>query len=301
MPTVLVVDDSPVDRRLVTGLLEKNSDLTVEATENGASALERMKESLPELIVTDMQMPDMSGLDLVVTTRLQYPDIPIVLMTAHGSESLAVAALEQGAASYVPKSELADKLCDTVDEVLTATRRGQSYEKLIGCLKRTDFSYELSSDVSLIDPLVEMVQEMVSGMTLCDFNGRVRLGIALKEALLNAFYHGILEISVEEMQAGGKDRQRALVEKRRSDSQFRDRKVFVDVEINRDEANFVIRDEGKGFDVSTVPERNDPHSIESKGGRGLGLIMSFMDEVRFNEQGNQISMTKRRSTSMAGQ
>lgn len=300
MPKVLVVDDSPVDLRLVKGLLEKESSLTVECSESGEAALQRMSESLPELVLTDMQMPDMNGLELVITSRLKYPEVPIVLMTAHGSESLAVEALEQGAASYVPKSRLSEKLLHTVDEVLTCMRAEQKNEKLIGCLKRAVFAYELDSDLALIDPLVETIQEVIAGMNLLGFNERVRLGVAFKEALLNAMFRGNLQLTRREVpdlrKCVGVDEGGNILQQRQADPQFRDRRTRVDVHVDRNEIRFVIGDEGTGFNVDAMPDSKDPRALEPDQGRGLWLISSFMDEVHFNDKGNEVTMIKRRES-----
>ena len=56
---------------------------------------------------------------------------------------------------------------------------------------------------------------------------------------------------------------------------------------------YVIRDEGPGFDPSTLPDPRDPSNLERTAGRGLLLIRTFMDEVTFNKAGNQITMVKR--------
>jgi CheY-like chemotaxis protein len=300
MPKVLVVDDSPVDRQLVRALLEKDPNLTVECFEDGEAALKCMGRSLPELVLTDMQMPDMNGLELVMTTRLQYPEVPIVLMTAHGSESLAVEALEQGAASYVPKSRLSDKLLDTVDEVLTCTRAERKNEKLISCLKRATFAYELDNDLALVDPLVETVQEVIAGMGLLGFNERVRLGVAFKEAVLNGMVRGNLELGREQMpdvrERPSADEQQTPLQSRQSDPRYQDRKVRVDVTVDRDEATLVIGDDGPGFDVSRIPNTEDPQFLEPDQGRGHWLIYTFMDEVRLSDKGNEITLVKRRET-----
>src|SRR5262245_55145793 len=106
MTTVLVVDDSPVDRHLAGKLLEKTAGMTVVYATDGRNALDVMRQTQLDLVLTDMQMPGMDGLELVGEVRSQYPQIPVILMTAHGSEELAVQALQQGASSYVPKRNL---------------------------------------------------------------------------------------------------------------------------------------------------------------------------------------------------
>ena len=66
--------------------------------------------------------------------------------------------------------------------------------------------------------------------------------------------------------------------------------------MSREEATFVIRDEGDGFDASKVPDPGDPDVMEREGGRGLLLVQTFMDDVTFNQAGNQVTMVKRRET-----
>jgi CheY-like chemotaxis protein len=299
MSKVLVVDDSKVDRRLVCEFLRKQSQWTVEDAANGVEALARMKDSVPDLILTDLNMPVMDGLELVTAMREHYPGVPVILITAYGSETLATEALRRGAASYVPKSQLADKLLDTMDEVLSLAHADRTYERLIRCLARTEFTFHLETDPALIDPLVDLVQQVVTGMDFCDFTGRLRIGIALKEALLNALFHGSLEITLEQMeQVEHKlldDRDVSLVEQRRSQSPYRDRRVFVDVRISHDEARFVVRDEGRGFDLASLPDPEAPGALEGEKGRGLSLMRSFMDEMTFNDTGNEVTMVKRRA------
>ena len=106
MATVLVVDDSPVDRRLAGKLLERNSQLAVDYAAHGGEALRQMEQRMPDLVLTDLQMPNMDGLRLVETVRRLYPLVPVIIMTAHGSEDVAVKALMSGAAGFVPKGGL---------------------------------------------------------------------------------------------------------------------------------------------------------------------------------------------------
>jgi CheY-like chemotaxis protein len=297
MPKVLVVDDSGVDRRLVCEFLRKESGWMVQDAANGVEALARMKDAAPDLVLTDLNMPHMDGLELVNAMREHHPGVPVILITAYGSETLATEALKRGAAGYVPKSQLAEKLIETMEEVLALACADRSYERLIHCLARTEFTFLLENDAALIDPLVHLVQQMVAGMQLADFTGRLRIGVALKQALLNALFHGNLEISQQQMaDVQGKllrEGEASLVEARASQPPYRDRRIFVDVKLTPDEARFVVRDQGGGFDVAAVPDPSDPGALEGEKGRGLSLMQTFMDEVTFNDAGNEVTMIKR--------
>ena len=301
MPRVLVVDDSAVDRRFVGGLLTKAGRYQVDFAEDGSQALSHMRQSPPDLIVTDLQMPNRNGLELVAAVRMHHPDVPIILMTGHGSEALAVEALQRGASGYVPKPHLGDRLLEAVDEALSMSKADRTYDRLISCMSKCTFTFELDSDPSLIDPLVDLVQQMVAGMKLTDATGRFRVGAALKEALLNAVYRGNLEISFQDMQAarvsmiegrGSED----LFLKRKSQKPYCDRKVLVDVSLDTNQARFVIRDEGQGFDPASLPPPGQPGSLDPEVGRGLVLMRAFMDDVQYNATGNEVTLVKGRES-----
>ena len=82
----------------------------------GKEALQTLDRELPQLILTDLIMPDMDGLELVQQVRDRFPSIPMILMTAFGSEEAAMRALRAGAANYIPKKDLARDLVETVQE-----------------------------------------------------------------------------------------------------------------------------------------------------------------------------------------
>jgi CheY-like chemotaxis protein len=296
MATVLVVDDSAVDRRLVAGLL-KQVNLQVELAENGKEALECVRSMPVDLVVTDLQMPELDGLGLVRHIRDHGPYLPVILITAHGSEDLAIEALHAGAASYVPKSELAQSLTQVVDEVLALTREDRNYDRLNRCQTRAEFTFLLENDTALVDPIVELVQQVITSLGLCDTTGKLRTGMALQQALTNAIVHGNLELTTEQVlesrEAMVTGSGIGLLAKRKNEPPYRDRRVFVDVRINRDEARFVVRDEGRGFDASQF--RQDGGSdAELKRGRGIRLMRMFMDELTYSELGNEVTMVKRR-------
>src|SRR5947207_14855647 len=133
MATVLVVDDSAVDRRFVGGILSRDGKYKVEFAEDGSQALARIREAEPDLIVTDLQMPNRNGLELVAAVRMHHPGVPIVLMTGHGSEDLAVEALHRGAANYVPKPQLGDRLLEAVEEAPSMAPADRTDERHFAC------------------------------------------------------------------------------------------------------------------------------------------------------------------------
>ncbi len=290
---VLVVDDSPVDRRIAGALVVKGTGRRVVYAAHGAEAMEVLAHEKVGAVLTDMQMPEMNGLELVENIRASYPLVPVVLMTAFGSEELAIKALQCGASNYVPKKLLSKELAETLNRILTAAKTSQRQQRVQKCITDLEVRYALENDPALVPPLVAALQEQVGQLGLCDDTAKIRVGVALEESLLNGLYHGNLEVSSELRQDDG-DAFTELARRRRDEEPFAARRLWVTAKLSRTEAIFVIRDEGNGFDPSKLPDPTDPANLGRIGGRGLLLIRTFMDDVRFNDKGNEITLVKRR-------
>ena len=291
--TVLVVDDSAMDRHLAGAIVQKLEGWQAVFAGNGREALESMGRHSPDLVLTDMLMPEMDGLELVSAIRSTYPLVPVILMTAHGSEDIAIQALQKGAASYVPKKSLARDLAETVEQVMSAAQTTLNQQRIHSSLESLETQFVLDNDTTLIPPLVSYLEESVSKVKLCEPSGLILLGVALHEALTNAIFHGNLELS-SELKESDEKLYYQLARERVQQEPYRDRRVRVVARLNRNEALFSVADEGPGFDPLTLPDPIDPSNLGKVSGRGLLLTSTFMDHVEHNETGNQITMVKRR-------
>lgn len=293
MTTILVVDDSAMDRRLAGGLLEKNSNWEIVYASDGHEAVVALEDHVPDLVVTDLQMPNLNGLELVARVKAEYPLIPVIVMTAQGSEEIAVRALRDGAASYVAKKRLAKDLAETVGQVLTASSRDRSEARLLmRRLERHETVFVLENDLALIAALVHHFQQELTRMRLFPEGECLRAAIALDEALLNAYYHGNLEIESSLREENQQEYFRLAAE-RSQQAPYRERRIRVEAKLSRSQTAYVIRDEGGGFDSSDLPDPRDPANLDRPCGRGVMLMRTFMDEVLYNDAGNEVTLIKR--------
>lgn len=288
MAGILIVDDTAVDRRLAGGLLESDPTLDVSYAKDVQEALAQISNQLPDLVVTDLQMPEYDGLHLVNEINEKFPELPVVLITAHGSENIAAQALASGAASYVPKSDLANSLYETVMYVLSLSRSNSRNRKLMSCARKTDFEFSLDNDIELIEPLIDMVQEIVASQEILSQRCQVQLGVALENALTNAMFRGNLAMSREEFPVLSRE---AIANRSRTEP-YKDRKVSFHALITQDKVEFHVKDEGDGFDTTNLPEASNPESFRDGVGRGLVLIQAFMDEVNYEDSGRSLGMSK---------
>ncbi|MEM7413225.1 MAG: diguanylate cyclase [Myxococcota bacterium] len=125
---VVCVDDSRLTRALVQDALEGRVQL--ECHESAESALASIERVTPDLILSDLQMEGMSGLDLLDRVRRSVPDVPFVLLTAHASVESAVQALRRGATDYLEKPVQQEHLVALVERLLSHQRLVRDNERL---------------------------------------------------------------------------------------------------------------------------------------------------------------------------
>lgn len=291
MPSVLVVDDSATDRVLAGRLLQLEQDFDVSYATNGREALDSVRARVPDLIVSDLQMPEMNGLELVEAVRRDFPAVPVVLMTARGSEEIAAEALRRGAASYVPKVSLGDDLRPTVHRILTAAHADRMHSRLMHSLEECECRFRLRNDPELIEPLIAHFQEMLRCLPLGDEAERLRVGEAVKQAVWIAHAHGNLELPLA---ADLTDRRfRELTAERRREAPFSARTLLVTASVSADHAIFTVHHDGPGIDVSAFPTSFDAAAVDHAWLSGFVFIPTVMDDVRYEDDGRAICLLKK--------
>ena len=116
MSRVLVIDDDASLRFTLEAVLS-DAGLVVEACDGGASGLAAFELHGADVVLTDLAMPEMDGMQVLERMRASDPSVPVLMLTAHGSERVAVAAMKAGAFDYIPKPF-------DPDELVLAVRRG---------------------------------------------------------------------------------------------------------------------------------------------------------------------------------
>jgi len=117
---ILVVEDSPTMRRIIKNTLKRIGYDEVEEAEDGVQALATLGNTPIDFIVTDWNMPKMSGLDFIkrVKSNQEYKHVPILMVTTRSVEQDVLEAFEAGAASYIVKPFTPDVLKEKMDSIL---------------------------------------------------------------------------------------------------------------------------------------------------------------------------------------
>lgn len=127
--SVLVVDDEPVVRSFLVRVLEQEG-YVVQAAHNGREALRRLEESPFDVLLTDIKMDQLDGVQLLARTRDRYPDIAVILLTGHATVQSAVEALRLGAHDYLLKPAKNEDILAAVASGLEARARQRRTTRL---------------------------------------------------------------------------------------------------------------------------------------------------------------------------
>jgi len=298
MAEILLIDDSEFDRKLVLSLLAKEPDWNGTGCRCGEEALQLMEQQSFDLVITDLKMPGIDGLQVIKEINEHFATVPVILITSFGNEDVALQALQQGAANYIPKRSIAERLADSVKTVLSAARRDRQRDGAQSYVAEQTLNFQLPSDREAVPGVVAWMQDLATENRIVEDADAVRLGVALEEALLNAIIHGNLEVGSQHREGDGLLFEE-FIELHMTQEPFRSRQVNLSVKIDKTSASFQVTDEGPGFNISDIPDPTDPENLLRPSGRGLLLMHAFMDEVKFNEQGNSVTLVRRRSVPAA--
>ena len=113
----LVVDDSGTMRQLIVMTLHKMGGTSIKDATNGKVGLEKLETSMPDIVLTDIDMPEMNGLEFIEHARAKYASLPIVILSTHGDDATRDKGLVLGANDYLTKPLSGTKLMDVLEKL----------------------------------------------------------------------------------------------------------------------------------------------------------------------------------------
>jgi two-component system NtrC family response regulator len=178
METILIVDDEK-NYPLILGAVLEEEGFEILAANSGHEALEILESSGVDLVLTDMKMPSMDGIELLEKIKLKDPDLPVIMMTAHGTVDKAVEAMQKGAYSYILKPFDNQRLVIYVNKAISmyrvvkenrqlrdAVKSHYSFGNIIGKSKAMQDVYETIRKVAPTNATVLIEGESGTGKEL---------------------------------------------------------------------------------------------------------------------------------------
>lgn len=288
---ILIADDNMDVLKQLRDFLEGEKIEVVEA-HDGDEALNVYKEREDiEGVISALTMPKMGGIELLKELKALNGALPFVLISRHGDADNILTSLNLGACDFLTKPLQTPDLYRSLNKIMTL-REDSRFS--VFCLEHSIFesrTLEIQNDFEYINRIVSFMTRNLPAYGILSEEDIFTMNIILSEALENAIFHGNLEIS-SALKNDKFEKFREEGERRRKIDPYLMRRVHITYEISRNSVKFMIRDEGRGFDYTKIPDPKDPENLFKVSGRGILLIMNFMDEVFWNERGNEITMVR---------
>lgn len=191
---ILTVDDHPMFREGVAAVIQTQADMElVGEASNGAEAIETYSRLRPDVTLMDLQMPDMSGIDVIKAIRLNHSEARILILTTYSGDINAVRALKAGAYGYLLKSSLRRELLDAIRTVHGGRKRIPS-----------DIASEIAEHAGG-DELSEREMEILGRLAAGGSNKQIAVRLGISEQTVKAHMKNILA------KLGAQDRTQAVM------------------------------------------------------------------------------------------
>jgi DNA-binding response OmpR family regulator len=295
---ILVIDDDQGVLDMMQSALA-HYGMQVHAYPDAGQAIELLQNpSAPafDLVISDINMKGLDGFDVIHKVKATQPHLPVVLMTGQASVEYAIRAMHLGASNLFVKPLAIRELVQSVFHLVDMHRDFRLADDGLRGLVNERRHFLFRSDELDVPSLVRHLTDRLVPMGFASFNNVDVLAMAIHEALANALEHGNLELesSLKSDLFAKEDPYALLRAARMADPVYAGRLIEVRLAMDTERFEVEISDEGQGFDASQMKPLPKGSDMSSHCGRGMPLILLVMDEVHFNEKGNQIRMVLRR-------
>jgi len=295
--SILIVDDEEIIRNVLRRKLEQTTSYTVLTADDGVVALDMFKRQPVDLVISDLLMKEMNGIELLRHLKRIEPGIPVIIITGYGTLDDAIEAIHLGAEDFIKKPFDINEVLDTIDKTFRKLAEEADQREVIKYIAHEDIKLAIPNQFDLLNTVINYIFSHLRARWLVSDEDLHDVKVCLYEALTNAFEHGNLGISGETkgklLEQGQQTWRDYLVSEMVNETNVVKR-IRVKLEISEDEMTVAIQDEGPGFDYRSRTQDVDPEELFRSSGRGLLLIQSLMDGLSFNEAGNEVRMVKKR-------
>lgn len=287
---ILILEDDHASRTYLSSLLTLNN-YECKAAQNGEEGLVMFDEFRPDIVLSDIQMPKMSGLEFLKTIRRDNSDAIVIMVTAYGSEDYAIKAFREGANNYLKKPIYEEELLILLAKYKPIISQKNLKESIPSLVMQRSLTMKFESEVGLVPRVVDFLIAETGTMFTKDELINIELGLV--ELMVNAIEHGNLNISYEEKsKALETNMLTELYDERKQDDAYKDRRVTVLYNQNQESCEWMISDEGNGFDYHDLPDPTSSDNLLDMNGRGIFISKFMFDSLEYLGKGNMVRIRK---------
>ena len=260
---ILIIDDVEEIRISLSKIVEQLGVVPLTAS-NGLEALDLLQSEKIDLIITDLMMPEMDGLQFIVQSRKLNPRIPIAVISGYADIKNATFALTRGAFNFITKPFTIKEVENVIRKGLRLRELSLGTDRLLKTIRnRTDIT--IPSFTHLLPSVSFYVLKECQWRGIDNENLLNNISVCIDETLTNALTHG---------NEGNPEKT-----------------IAITLQFDTEKFTFTIQDEGNGFDVKEFDRQIKQNAVDIPNKRGLFIVEYLADEISFNDKGNEVTAT----------
>ena len=287
---ILFVDDEENIRELFQEYFKSDYELVL--SDNGQDALQIAQTQTFDLIISDISLPKLNGVQFIKKLRFEGNVTPFIVITGDSDIQLAIDVFRLGAVDFFLKPFRMEALrlriqkYENTDPDLSVLYRNHEV-RFHDC----EQNIEIYPRIKNINKYVSMIIEQIQPNPKVKVDDLLSIKVVLYELLANAIEHGSAGISY-------KDKQKILES---NDDYFEvvdglckklDKRIWIHYKISNESICLKITDQGTGFNLNEIPSPIDDPNVNLVNGRGIFLVRMNIDSLTYNEVGNEVTIVK---------
>lgn len=290
---ILVIEDDFITRNYLRDLF-RYSGYECHTAKNASEGFDLYAKYSPQVILCGLILPGVSGMDFLRRIRNHDKKVSFIMLASKSSEKLAVEVFRLGANEYLKKpiqdSDVLPFLKNVASKV-DIVKGKDTYGNVKSGKITMDFKTEFGAPSLIVERVMQELSEDYFSL-----EERTNIEIGLSELITNAIEHGNLGITYKEKSEVMKDdRLVELYMRRLEDETYSSRMVTIEFSYSPEECQWIITDEGNGFNYSNVPNPTVDDNLEKLHGRGIFISKILFDTIEYIGKGNIVKVRKKRS------
>jgi DNA-binding response OmpR family regulator len=295
-PSILLADGNEQSRQMF-GSFFAGRGWSYDVVPDSSSMVGALEKGTYDIIIADVALSGPDSAKVLREILEKHPSQAIIAVSPNATYEDALTMFRSGATDLLARP-IDFSWLERVVQQIVFSRRNDERERAtyrFVTSERTEMRFSCA-DVAQVSTISLPVVGRLAQSGMLSHTEALKIRLAVQEAVLNGLEHGNLELDSqwkEEIGQDGSDKFSSVRKDRLADPSYADRYVYVTLQFSDGSLEITVRDEGKGFLNSKVVQANGKVDSLACSGRGLALMSSAVDEVRFGKNGSVVTMIKR--------
>ncbi len=295
-PSILLADGNEQSRQMF-GTFFAGRGWSYDVVPDSSSMVGALERGTYDIIIADVALSGPDSAKVLREILEKHPSQAIIAVSPNATYEDALTMFRSGATDLLARP-IDFSWLERVVQQIVFSRRNDARERAtyrFVTSERTEMRFSCA-DVAQVSSISLPVVGRLAQSGMLSHTEALKIRLAVQEAVLNGLEHGNLELDSqwkEEIGEDGSDMFSSVRKDRLADPNYADRYVYVTLQFSDGSLEITVRDEGKGFLNSKVVQANGKVDSLACSGRGLALMSSAVDEVRFGKNGSVVTMIKR--------